>query len=189
MNNPRMPSPAILVAVLALVAALAGTAIARPDASTSASVKKQIKNLKKRVEALENQGQVPGPQGAQGLQGQQGLPGSPGQDATKLFAYIRDNGSAHAAVVDYGSGVTAVSDPNPGNTYLVTFNQSLVNCVVHAVAGLGDPAGGPLASAAGFPFVNMGGGMPSGGPNQATVTFMGADGVNTDTSFLITAFC
>jgi uncharacterized cupredoxin-like copper-binding protein len=45
MNHPRMPSPAILVAVLALVAALAGTAVAGPDASTSAITKKKVKKI------------------------------------------------------------------------------------------------------------------------------------------------
>src|SRR5687768_6803416 len=42
MNQPRKPSPAILVAVLALVAALTGTAVAGPDASTAT---KQINKL------------------------------------------------------------------------------------------------------------------------------------------------
>jgi hypothetical protein len=45
MNQPWMPSPAILVAVLALVAALAGTAVAAPDASTSAITKKKVKKI------------------------------------------------------------------------------------------------------------------------------------------------
>jgi hypothetical protein len=45
MNQPRMPSPAILVGVLALVAALAGTAVAGPDASTSAITKKTVKKI------------------------------------------------------------------------------------------------------------------------------------------------
>jgi hypothetical protein len=45
MNQSRMPSPAILVAVLALVAALAGTAVAGPDASTSAITKKKVTKI------------------------------------------------------------------------------------------------------------------------------------------------
>jgi hypothetical protein len=45
MNQPRKPSPAILVAVLALVAALAGTAVAGPDASTSAITKKKVASI------------------------------------------------------------------------------------------------------------------------------------------------
>jgi hypothetical protein len=43
-----MPSPAILVGVLALVAALAGTAVAGPDASTSALSKKKVKKIAKK---------------------------------------------------------------------------------------------------------------------------------------------
>jgi hypothetical protein len=39
------PSPAIVVAVVALVAALAGTAVAGPDASTSAINKKKVKKI------------------------------------------------------------------------------------------------------------------------------------------------
>jgi len=39
------PSPAIVVAVVALVAALAGTAVAGPDASTSAVTKKKVKKI------------------------------------------------------------------------------------------------------------------------------------------------
>jgi hypothetical protein len=45
MNQPRMPSPAILVAGLALVAALAGTAVAGPGASTSKVTKSKVKKI------------------------------------------------------------------------------------------------------------------------------------------------
>src|SRR6266511_1433412 len=45
MNRISQPSPAIVVAVLALVAALAGTAIAGPDASTSAITKNKVKKI------------------------------------------------------------------------------------------------------------------------------------------------
>jgi uncharacterized protein (DUF2141 family) len=44
MNRLRMPSPAIVVAVLALVAALAGTAVAE-QATTSALTKKKVKKI------------------------------------------------------------------------------------------------------------------------------------------------
>jgi hypothetical protein len=42
------PSPAIIVAVVALVAALAGTAVAGPDASTSALNRAKVKNIAKK---------------------------------------------------------------------------------------------------------------------------------------------
>ena len=182
MNQVRMPSPAILVAVLALVAALAGTAVAGRDATTSASVKKtQFKKLKTRVKALEQQGQQPGPQGPPGAQGEQGLPGQPGQDATNLFAYIRDDGNA---TVVYGTGIT-VNDPAGNGTYTVTFNQSVVNCVVQAAAGAGDPPGGAPVIGGAFPTFDM----SAGSSSQISVTFIDTASNVTDTSFLITAFC
>jgi hypothetical protein len=46
--RPSGPSPAIVVAVLALVAALAGTALADTDASTSAIGKKKAKKIAKK---------------------------------------------------------------------------------------------------------------------------------------------
>ena len=53
MKQHRMQSPAILVAVAALVAALAGTAIAGPDATTSAITKKKVKKITtKQINAL-----------------------------------------------------------------------------------------------------------------------------------------
>ena len=173
MNQPRMPSPAILVAVLALVAALAGTAVAGPDASTSASVKKkQFKKLKKRVKALEQQGQQPGPQGEQG---------PPGQDATNLFAYIGDGSSTSTATVRYGSGVTAVTDTAGTGSYTVTFNRSLVNCVAQAVPGFGDPTGNASQMNSSAQVLVS--------ANQAVVTFIDPAGNETDTAFMITAFC
>jgi hypothetical protein len=50
------PSPAIVVAVVALVAALAGTAIAGPGASTSALTKAKVKSIatKKANQAIQN---------------------------------------------------------------------------------------------------------------------------------------
>jgi hypothetical protein len=178
MNQSRMPSPAILVAVLALVAALAGTAVAGPDASTSASVKKkQFKKLKKRVKALEQQGQQPGTEGPSGEQGE------PGQNATKLFGYIRDG--AETANVQFGRGVSAVSDPAGNNSYVVTFNRSVVNCVFQAMAGVGNPTqgGGVLPSSA-----VVTADIP-GRPDQVGATFTNPAGNLTDTSFMITAFC
>jgi hypothetical protein len=47
------PSPAIVVAVLALIAAVAGTAVAGPDATTSALTKSNVKKIAaKQVNAL-----------------------------------------------------------------------------------------------------------------------------------------
>jgi hypothetical protein len=119
-----------------------------------------------------------GPQGKQGL---------PGQDATKLFAYIRDGGSGSAATVVYGRGVTGIDDPAGSNGYTVTFDRSLADCVVDATAGVGNPSGTlPLAAGARIPFVNM---SSPGAGDQVEVVFITEAGPVADTSFMITAFC
>jgi hypothetical protein len=175
MNQPRMPSPAILVAVLALVAALAGTAVAE-QATTSTVTNKKFKKLKKRVKALEQEGQQPGPQGDQG---------QPGEDATNLFAFIRDPESAtQPTTVQYGSGVSAVSDPAGDSTYRVTFNRSVANCVVQAASGFGDPVGRSVTVNSSFPVIFM----QEGDANQIDLIFGNAGGA-VETSFMITAFC
>jgi hypothetical protein len=178
----------LLVVPIALAGSVGGSG--GPEA-TASSVQKQLKKLKKRVNNLEQQvaglAKQPGPQGPPGAQGQQGVQGQqglPGQDATNLFAFIRDTGSADAATVQYGSGV-AVSDPAGNSSYQVFFNQSLVNCVVQAVAGTGDPPGGAPVIGGAFPTVDM----SAATANEAFVTFIDTTATVRDTSFLITAFC
>ncbi|MEN3281369.1 MAG: hypothetical protein V7607_2509 [Solirubrobacteraceae bacterium] len=132
-------------------------------------------------------GQLPGgargPQGDRGAQGQQG---QPGQDATKLFAYIRDFGDADTATVDYGSGVTAVTELSTAGHYTVTFNRSLVNCVVLAAQGIGNPTTGSAATIGpAHPDVQVG--SPSA--NQASITFYNGANAVADTAFMITALC
>ena len=118
------------------------------------------------------------PAGERGLQGLQGVPG---QDATKLFAYIRDPGNA---AIEYGSGVTGVTDPVGDNAYSVNFNRSVTNCVVLANAGVGDPGGSSVGTAA-TPFVNL----AEGGPDGIVVYFTDPTGATVDTAFMIAAFC
>jgi hypothetical protein len=108
------------------------------------------------------------------------------KDAGNLFAYIRDEGGADTANVAYGSGVSAVSDPGGDTSYRVTFNRSLVKCVVQAVPGYGDPEGSAALDEEAIPVISM----PNGDDNQVDVFFEDAvSGLSTDTAFLITAFC
>jgi hypothetical protein len=117
--------------------------------------------------------------------GERGAQGLPGQDATKLFAYIRDPGPASNAMIEYGSGVTGITDPFGDNTaYSVTFNQSVTNCVVLANAGVGDPGGMSVGKAA-FPFVNLN----EGGPDGIVIYFTQPSVGTVDTAFMIAAFC
>jgi hypothetical protein len=130
-----------------------------------------------------------GGQGIQGAPGQKGAPGAPGQDASKLFAYIDDFGPNSTAVVQYGSGVTGVTDPTGSNPYTVTFNRSLQNCVVDAQPGFGDPTGNAVSFGDATREITMDSG---GNHDQVSVEFREADVTNApdvDTSFMITAFC
>jgi hypothetical protein len=67
----------LFVAVIALVAALGGAAIASGGLSSQAK-----KEIKKYAKLYAKQFAVPGAQGAQGSPGPQGLPGTPGKDGT-----------------------------------------------------------------------------------------------------------
>jgi hypothetical protein len=116
--------------------------------------------------------------------GERGAQGLPGQDATKLFAYIRDPSLASNAMVEYGSGVTGVTDPVGNSAYTVTFNRSVTNCVVLAVPGIGEPAGMSPGKAA-TPFIALN----EGGPDGIVVYFTDPGGATVDTAFTIAAFC
>jgi hypothetical protein len=78
----RAASPATLIAMLALVAAVVGTAIAGPRQSNTAKTAKRALKLAKKNQRRINKIQLtPGPQGLQGepgLQGLRGLQGPPG---------------------------------------------------------------------------------------------------------------
>ena len=131
------PSPAMVVATLALLAALGGTAGADPIGKISALVTgKQIARnavVSKHVKngallaADFKRGQLPrGATGAPGPQGPQGPAGAAGASATALWAVVRENGS-----LARGSGVSSVNlATNSGTTaqYQVVFNRDVRNC-------------------------------------------------------------
>lgn len=108
----RRPSPAMVVAITALVVAMTGTgyaAITLPKSSVgtkqlkkNAVVSKKVKNgslLKRDFKS----GQLPqGPKGDKGDQGVQGVPGDPG--SARAYALIGSNGSVNRA-----KNVTGVS--------------------------------------------------------------------------------
>jgi hypothetical protein len=136
-------------------------------------------------------GQLPaGGKGDQGPQGAQGARGPAGQDATKLFGYIRDFGPANTANVEYGTGVTAVSDPAGAGSYTVTFDRDLRGCVVLAQQGIGLSPNPPTGSAAtiGPAHADVGIGFTVN-DNQALVTWYNGSSAVADTAFTITAFC
>jgi hypothetical protein len=91
--------------------------------------------------------------------------------------------------VQYGNGVTAVEETPGDGQYAVFFNRSLVNCVVQAVSGFGDPSGSPVQSGAdNITSVEMG--SSNTGDDDHAVRVVSTDaGTLDDTSFMITAFC
>jgi Collagen triple helix repeat (20 copies) len=131
---------------------------------------------------------TPGQKGDPGTPGEKGEPGTPGQNATKLFAAVSDFGANLAATIQYGSGVTGVTDPTGDSDYTVTFDRSLQNCVVEAQPGFGDPTGSAAADdAIGVITMNQG-----GQHDQVGVQFTRPSVTNdpvVDTSFMITALC
>jgi hypothetical protein len=176
----------MLVALMALFVALGGTSIAavslkRNSVKNRHIAKNAVTAPKVKNASLLAQDFAPGqlPAGPEGRQGPRG------ENATKLFGYIRDGpggSGADTANVEYGSGVTAVTEGMTNGSYTVTFAQSLQNCVVHAIVGRGNPPGnlsvlGIAASAR----VDM---AATANPQEVKV-----DLESGDTSFLITAFC
>jgi mevalonate kinase len=180
-------SAALMVAVVALVSALGGGAVAGVTISklnkkekrqvkriSRRISKKQARKLDKRIELL------PGPKG------------DAGEDATKLFAYIRDTASDTSstddATIAYGEGVTAVDDPENSASYTVSFDRSLAGCVVQANAGTGRPRGTASSYLATVSHVSLE--DPGIAANQALVRFYKPDFTSSyDTSFMVTAFC
>jgi hypothetical protein len=133
------PSPAMVVACVALFVSLSGVGYAaivlpansvgtkhlKRNAVTSAKVKKHslLRSDFKR-------GQVPqgpqGPQGVPGAQGIQGPKGDPGTPAIRLWAYVSPTGTIRG-----GGGVVSSSRLSNGY-YSVSFNQSITNCAATA---------------------------------------------------------
>ena len=107
--------------------------------------------------------------------------------APTLFAFIRDFGNADTANVEYGRGVTAVSESVSAGHYTVTFNRSLANCVVEAQQGIGNPSGSGGAATIGPAHPDVGVGFS--GDDKADVTFYNGSNTTADTAFMITAFC
>ena len=143
-----LPSPALVVASIALVVALGGVsyaAVAIPKNSVrSAQVVngslQQADLSKKTIGALHGTRGEQGPQGIQGApgaagaQGQQGIQGIPGpkgdkgDPATGTFAFgLMPGGFVPAK----SSGAVSVDHPGTG-FYRVTFNKDITHCVTFA---------------------------------------------------------
>ncbi len=173
----RKPSPAMLVAVLALIAAVAGTAVAEsgPNANTSASAKKTAKKALKKAKKANQaaKGAQATAEDAQGLaEGAQAT----AEDATPLAAVVAADGS-----VVRGSGVTSTNAKLGGNgLYTVDFDRNLSDCVW--VAQIGNGNGTPTIYGEMSTFL-------AGSPNGIFVQTAGSNGVLADRPFHLLVHC
>lgn len=137
MHLPRRPSPAMVVAFVALTVALGGVSYAAttlvPRHSVGAEQLRRgaVSAPKLRTGAVGSRavhdasllrrdfkkGQIPnGPKGDPGTPGQKGDPGTP---ASQEWGWIRGTGSIGAS-----QGVTGVTHPSAGN-YIVSFDRTV----------------------------------------------------------------
>ena len=99
-----------------------GTAQLKKNAVTSAKVKNHSL-LADDFKAGQLPAGLKGDKGDKGDAGAQGPKGDPGASATKLWAYVNSNGTLRR-----GSGIASTTRISDG-FYLVTFSQSIANCV------------------------------------------------------------
>jgi hypothetical protein len=150
----RRPSPAMVVALTALVSSLTGVAagaalIDSGDIKDGSITKKDLHKNSVNTKKVDNKslkandfapGELKnGVQGIQGLQGPKGAPGedgadgADGADATALWAVI--NGDTGATF--RGSHVTS-STRNGNGSYTVTFDRNVASCAFMATIGGND---------------------------------------------------
>ena len=145
----RRPSPALAVALLALVVALGGTGYAAVVLPANSVGTKQLQNgavvaAKVKPHSLIagnfKVGQLPlgpaGPKGADGLAGSAGPPGPKGDAATKLFATVKKQAGGSNVELGPSSGVkTLTKQGGDSGLYNLTFNQDVSNCAVLTTVG------------------------------------------------------
>ncbi len=166
----KKPSPAMLVAVVALVAAVAGTAVAEsgPNANSSASAKKTAKKALKKANKANKT--------AKGAQSTAEGAQSTAEGATPLAAVVAADGS-----VVRGSGVTSTNAKLGGNgLYTVEFDRNLSDCVWVAQIGNGD--GTPTIYGEMSTFL-------AGSPNGIFVQTASSAGVLADRPFHLLVHC
>jgi hypothetical protein len=151
MKGIRNPSLALIVAIVAVVLAGTGSAVAarlitgKDIKNGSIGLKDLSKSARKSLQGgrgpqgAPGPGGAPGAAGAPGAQGAQGDKGDPGTPATRLWALVSNTGTLVA-----GSGATAATRIGTGN-FRVTFDQPVTSCITQGtetdVSGSAAPFG------------------------------------------------
>jgi hypothetical protein len=186
----RRPSPALVVACLALAVALGGTGYSAIVLPANSVGTKQLRNgavvaakVKPHSLVARNfmDGQLPaGPAGPKGADGLAGAAGPAGKDATKLFATVKKKAGPGGGIeLGPSSGVSGQPKKEPGvGVYSLTFNQDVSNCAVLAIPGGKDIADGEVSA------------KTSGGNKVVVQTFApdGSGSTDLDT-FTVALFC
>jgi hypothetical protein len=185
------PSPALIVASVALAVALGGTgyaAIVLPANSVGtlqlkngAVVAAKVKRGSLRatsfapaaLRGLKGDRGADGLPGAAGPAGAQGTKGDKGDPATKLFAVVDSSGNATVK----SSGVS--SNKTGPNTYAVTFPQGVGNCAPLVSIGFNGASNGGEATAA----------VPAPGANVVNVATFDETGSSAAKGFSLAVFC
>ena len=204
--RPRRPSPALVVAIIALVMASAGTGYAATKLPRNSVGTQQLKKNAVTSAKVKNGSIAPadlsattraaltgpaGPKGDAGSPGAKGDKGDKGDSATRLFATVKDDGT----LVSGGGG--PVVTRTAAGTYEVLFSQEVAACAAVVTQG-GVPSGTPggntgsargparaFTSTPGFT-------QPSGNPIGRTViveTNSGSPPTPTDSSFHLIVVC
>ena len=194
------PSPALVVASVALLAALAGTSVAAisnvpllsvgtPQLKSNAVTSAKVKD-RSLLEVDFKQGQIPrGPRGLRGFPGPEGAPGAagaagpsgpsgpsgPAGTVARLTAVVNASGSLARS-----QGTTSAGRLAAGR-YEVIFNQAVTACTY--VATLGDPATSDP------PAGEIGVASRTGNANGVLVLTRGSFGGVTDLPFHLVVVC
>jgi len=178
----RRPSPATVIASLALFVSLTGTGVAATVLITSKQIKDRTIQLvdvspRARVQLQGKDGgqgdrgpQGPqgdrGPQGSQGQQGPQGPQGPAGAPAADVsWAFV----SAVGTLLNQSAGVSGVRRTGPGH-YVVTFSRAINACAKVATPFQGEAGVGNA-------------------PGGAAVDTYDSSGISTDQQFSLVIFC
>jgi hypothetical protein len=171
MTKRPLPSPAMVVACLALFAAMGGTGYAATqlggnEGQATASKKGKVKRGPR------------GKRGRVGAQGAVGPAGPPGASATTLWAQVNGTGG----VLGRNSNAVSASDlGSVGNgSYEVIFNRDISNCVYMGTIGGPDNQTSPGEISVARRFQQ---------PNGVFVSTSSSAGAGADRSFYVAVFC